>query len=969
MILKFRPYLAFAAAAISLGLGSNAHATLRSVNSAGALQPALDASSDGDIVELAAGNYAAPSGGFTIYAPKGFTVRAAAGANVTLDGNNSTDILRLANGTKGTGKAVIFERITFANGSQSASNFIGGAITLVNTEAIFKNCTFQNNTVNPSTTGGGAQWINNSTVAFTSCTWSRNSSKNYGAGMSVLHSQVYITNSTFSNNSVNVPGHIVNAPGGAIFANTSLMRISTTNFDSNSAGYVGGAIYTLGEWTEPLSTPSMDLTVSDCVFSNNVAQRDPSVPGAANSPAAGGALHVEDQTTARFYNCRFFNNSGQQGGAMSSYRAITEFQGCVFKGNTAVGNGSGEGIGGTVIALSADNTDSTTNGGRINRRSAVLTMIDCLIQGNRGGSVARQGGGIFASGDMNSAFGLNGVQQNGDLASNKAVVNLTRVAFADLSVSAASGTPGTGGALMADFSIITADQSIIENCTASDYGGGFELVRGSKATITASTFSSCTAGALGAAITQFGGELYAANTNMTDNRVTAGNGSAITTSPDGGQPYGGDMIGSISNCVFSNNSGGAIIYDGDNANAPFNRLQYSSNQFFGPGTVFYSDAAGAQTVAQLNTLSIRRTDGSTTVKAPTANTLRSSAAVVGQILMLPPIIRTFGAPGETAPLPGYIAYAGSGGAITVDGAAQTSLAGVLTTTNDGVHTLSVGGTAFSTTPPVATALNISTRLPVGSTDQNALIGGFIIGPQGAPPKRVLIRAIGPSLPVAGALQDPVLQIVDNAGTVVANNDNWRSTLVGGVIPANQAVEIQGTGAAPTSDNESAIVATLYPYPQSYTAIVRGAGNTAGNALVEVFDLDPVQNSRLSNISTRGNVQTLDNVMIGGFIYQGGAGATKVAVRALGPSLAGRGVAGPLADPTLDLVNAQGTTVATNDDWQSTAGASALQTAGLAPSDPKESAIYRTDLARGSYTAVVRGKNGGTGVGLVEVFVF
>jgi hypothetical protein len=163
-----------------------------------------------------------------------------------------------------------------------------------------------------------------------------------------------------------------------------------------------------------------------------------------------------------------------------------------------------------------------------------------------------------------------------------------------------------------------------------------------------------------------------------------------------------------------------------------------------------------------------------------------------------------------------------------------------------------------------------------------------------------------------------------------------------------------------------LIATLNPYPETYTAVVRGAGGTTGNALVEVYDLDAGHGSTLANLSTRGFVQTNDNVMIGGFIVLGGGGATKVVVRGIGPSLP---VSDRLADPMLALHNANGTTIDSNDDWGAAPGTAELQAAGLAPTNAAEAAIYRNDLPRGAYTAILRGKNGGTGVGLVEIYVF
>lgn len=958
-----------ATASVAILLANSSFAQVITVSSSSALQQAMDSVADGGIIELTAGDYPAPSGAFKIFGAKGFTVRAASGATVVLDGAGSTDIVRLANSTVGTGKAVTFDHIVFANGSQSAENAIGGALTLVNTDAIFSSCTFQNNTVNPSTTGGGAQWINGSNVAFNSCVWTGNTSRNYGAGISMLNSQVFITNGQFSNNRINVPNHASNSPGGAIFATMSTLRVANTSFDSNAAGYVGGAIYALGEWHDPITTPTMNVVVTNCLFTNNTAIPDASVPGQAGAPTQGGAIHVEDQTTLTVQNCRFFNNSARQGGAISSYRGLVNVQNCIFRSNVAFGTVAGESIGGAIIVLSADNTDASTGGGRFNRRSAMLTMTDCLVQGDGSTVNARDGGGIWVSGDLNAQFGLNGVQADQSI-DNRATAVLTRVAFDRLVTAASAGIPASAGAVGVDFGTLTMDSSMITNCSTSDSGGGISLTRNSVANITNSSIAANRGGNLGGAVVAAGGMLNMSGDNIVDNQLTSGNGTALTTVPipaaPGYYPQDQPIAGLVQNCVISNNQAGTSIYDGDRTSAPFNQMQYSGNQIFPSDTTAYKDDnVGDLTVAQLNATTV---PNSGVNKAPKANTALPAPAVIGQILLLPPLQLSGGAPGESTPVQPFVAYASSGATAMLDGSPQRASAGAVGPTTDTVHTLAVGSQSYSTTSVPAAALNISTRLPVG-TGENALIGGFIIGPQGAPSKRVLIRAIGPSLPVAGALQDPSLQIVDSSGATVATNDNWQTTQIGGAISASQAVEIAGTGAPPSSTLESAVIATLDPFPQSYTAIVRGANNGTGNALVEIFDLDAVQNSKLANISTRGFVQTGDNVMIGGFIYAGGGTATNVVVRALGPSLAARGVASTLADPTLDLVDANGAVAATNDDWQSGQNTDALQRANLAPADPKESAIYKTDLVRGAYTAVVRGKSDGTGVALVEVYVF
>lgn len=948
---------------------NEANSQVISVSSSSALQQAFNNVANGGTIEVAGGTYQAPSGGFTIYAPKGFVVRAASGASVTLDGGGSTDIVRLANTTVGTGRPVTFQQITFANG-RSLQNFIGGAITLGNTEAAFVNCIFRNNATNPSVTGGGL-WLDNSWVSFTGCIFADNISKNYGAAMSTLSSRVFIRQCRFSGNRVNLAGHIPNAPGGAIFINSSFMRISHSSFDNNEAGYVGGAIYALGAWHNPVSTPSADLVVSDSSFTNNHAMRNASV--SFNAPTAGGAIHIEDQTTARFYNCRFTGNTARQGGSISNYRAIIEIVGSTFVSNKATGIGNAEGIGGTIICLSFDGVDATTNYGTLNRRSASLSMTDCLVRGI--GGDGRQGSGIFVSGDVNSAYGFSGVTKDTSQPpeTNRATVTLNRVAFVDLSAKAASGTPGTGGGLMGDFIALTVDDSIFSNCSATDYGGALELVQGSAATIRNTMFEHNDAGSLGGAIAMFGGSLNMSGCKLADNRITgSGNGAAITTSPDsagGGRPPV-DMSGVIENCVFSNNSGGTTFYDGDLGGAgPYNRLQYNSNQIFPGASAFLSDVVvGPRSVAELNALPpIPRAGGTASLKVAAPNSTPGSAPVLGAILMIPRTVLQNASPTETAPIPSNLVFAWSGGSADLDGIPQQGNAAVVPTLADGLHAGNVNGTSFATAPsPAGVAVNISTRLPVGS-GQNGLIGGFII--QGSTPKRVILRGIGPSLNgiLSGALQDPTLSLHDSSGAIIATNNNWRTTQVGGVINANQLIDIVASGVAPTSDAESAIIATLNP--GAYTAIVGSANTATGISIVEVYDLDPIYLSTLANISTRGLIQAGDNVMIGGFIYAGGVGSTNVVIRALGPSLAQFGISNPLSDPMIELYNANGTSVAANDDWRIGPDAATLQQLGFSLSNEAEAAIYQTGLMRGPYTAIVRGKNGGIGVGVVEAYVF
>ena len=206
------------------------------------------------------------------------------------------------------------------------------------------------------------------------------------------------------------------------------------------------------------------------------------------------------------------------------------------------------------------------------------------------------------------------------------------------------------------------------------------------------------------------------------------------------------------------------------------------------------------------------------------------------------------------------------------------------------------------------------------TGENVIIGGFII--TGTDSKNVIIRGIGPSLSsfFSGVLANPTLELFQGSTLLMSNND-WKDT---------QQTQIEATGLQPSNDFESAIVQTLAP--GSYTAVLRGLDNTTGIGVVEAYDLNQTANSKLANIATRGFVEAGDNVMIGGLIIGPASGSTaRVVVRAIGPSLTAFGIAGALQDPTVELKDASGTTLSSNDDWQQ-GQPTELQQLGLAPTE-------------------------------------
>lgn len=676
------------------------------------LSAAMTAVPDGGIIEIAAGTYNAPAGGFTITNPnKRFTIRAAAGATVVLSGNNTQPVFRyLVTNTAQRGH-IVFEDLTFANGRTTTDALAGGVLLNGGAHGSFRRCIFENNTNQaPSTGGGGGAVFTNSKAIFIDCIFRNNTAKNEGAGLRVAEgSEVWIHDSQFTNNSCAQPNHRNTAAGGGIHVGNAKLWVTNSRFEGNAAGYVGGGIYAIGSWQEPVTTPRAEVIVANSTFENNTADRDPSV--VFSVPTEGGAMHAEDQATFKIYNSRFLKNTADNGGALSFYRSIGEVYAGTFLGNRQVAVG---GFGGAIQAISRD----TTGDGANNRRPVSLSIFDSYFQGRYDTvtTVGEEGGAIFIEGDYNRAWGQGGVTQNGTVASNRAILNVDNTAFVDLDVTSSGG--GEGGAIAAVLAAATINESLFVGCDSlgtNGSGGAIRGVIGTSMNLTNTNFTRNTAALFGGALYVSGADINTNGCQFLRNEVSPG--VSETSGVSFGAAIFTDVLpsifgtslssgGTVANSIFSENVGLPIL-DVDNQGPTINDIRYNNNQFFNNtfGTTVYRDTiqGGDQAAAGLNTLTISRSSGPSTDKSPASNnTQLGSAANTGKLLAVPPSILSTTANGDASPTSeAFLVWGWAGSSATLDGIGLGTNYWGTDSTTAAVHTLDVAGTDFLATTSLA----------------------------------------------------------------------------------------------------------------------------------------------------------------------------------------------------------------------------------------------------------------------------
>ena len=568
--------------------------------------------------------------------------------------------------------------------------------------------------------------------------------------------------------------------------------------------------------------------------------------------------------------------------------------------------------------------------------------------------------------------------------SSTVTVSISRLTISNGSVLGGVGSDGDGGGIRSAGVVTLTDCTIAANQAAGTelvggHGGGVLNDRGTM-TITRCTISNnaaqystgssgdCPGGSGGGVLNYPGGSLTVTNSTISGNSFSVHDGFGLCSGGGGGGGIGNGGSMTVRNCTVSGNSvsgtglatavGGGIRNYG-NLQITSSTIVYNSvsgqNGAFGGGINSSAPTGSDSNIIALNSAPTGPDlTGGAGLQSTGYNLIGNNADAVISSQSTDQI----GTP--AAPIDPLLGALADNGGLTFTHALQAGSPAIdhgdpAAPPQDqrGYGRVGVPDVGAFEYGGVATILaNISTRAFV-QTGDNVMIGGFIV--QGTEPKRVIIRAIGPELTqygVPNALANPTLELHDDTGALIASNDNWVTTIIGGIITSNQVREIQASGHAPRDGRESAIIADLPA--GNYTAIVRGVNDTTGVALAEVYDLNADANSILGNISTRAFVQTGDNVMIGGFIVQGTA-AKRVIVRAIGPELSAPpfNIPNALANPTLELHDSSGALIASNDNWQQTIIGGIItsnqvrdiRNSGYAPGDRKGICDHRRAASR------------------------
>ena len=824
------------------------------------------------------------------------------------------------------------DSLTITNGS---ADFGGGIFN--NGSLILNNCTLTGNQASGGG-GGGGGLFNAATATVRNCTFTANEGDVGGAVLNV--GTLILSDSTLSGNDASVTAGGIYSSGAAstqvrntiLAGNTGVTEPDVYGpFISDDYNFVGAFDGSSG-FGEPHDQVG---TLANPVDPKLGALADHAGYTATMAPLPGSLVIDQGKSSDGVTSDqRFFSRPSDQPGVADAADGdgsdigaveLSEFQsGPNYTVTTAEDHDYG--VCGTDSgctlreALNAANADADANTVSFAPELTGLTITNTLS--STGLSINQP---VTINGPGARLLTISGDDTNRCLQVTGGTVVINGLTFAH--GASKSGVPGGGiqnanGATLTLNDCAFSENSVTDFGVGTEYGGGVAQLNAGILNVDRCTFADNTAGS-GGALGNFDGVVVVANSTFTGNSAPRGGAIASTSFAEPAASLDLRSSTVVGNEATGAGIGGGLAQVGSTvtvtnsiiaANTSEGSAPNVSGTFVSEGSNVIGDAAGATGF----------TDG----------------ANGDQVGVFDPKVGVLGNHGGLTDTLSLLAGSAAINKANATTAPERDQRGYVRPDAPDVGAFEFGGTI-----PVTLA-NISTRLSV-ETGDNVLIGGFIV--TGTEPKKILVRALGPSLPVAGKLANPSLELYDAAGLLLSN-DNWKDT---------QQAEIQATAIPPPNDLESAIVATL-PANAAYTAIVRGVNNTTGVGLVEVYDLDLGVDSKLANVSTRGLVQTGDDVIIGGLIVLG-VDPQEVIVRAIGPSLP---LAGKLSDPILELHDGNGALVQGNDNWRSDQEEEILST--LPPTNDLESAIVRT-LAPGLYTAIVRGVGNTTGIALVEVY--
>ncbi len=689
---------AAAAAPAPRALAAPAKAPCRiGVKTAAQLSSAVRSICDGGTIELRAGTYRSPAGGFSLdNLKKAFTLQATPpGAAVVLGGEGQRPVLHFKNTDRAKGKKITFRGLTFRKGVATPGKNDAGGLTVQAAEAEFVDCAFTGNTTSGVAVGGGAlRLAAQAAVTLTNSRFEGNGSTRRGGAIEVVDSSLTMRGGSFLGNRVNLPGHGASAAGGAVYLLNSTASFTDVLFSGNEAAWVGGALWAFGTWTDPVETPRATVRLERVSFFGNRAQ--PAVGQSAVSATGGGAIHAEDQTAVTVVDSAFADNAAALGAAINVYRAALDVTGSIFQNHRAGADGSG--FGGAIAALSADQADGTTAGGTINRPNARVAIRDSLLQGPLDPSLAaaNSGGCLLAGGDGARVTGAAGVPPLGGNTENRAEVELERVVFNGCSVARSGAAAGAGGAFRGDLVELAMRDSLVLASSArgaDGAGGGLSLVGATFATLAGVTFAGNAADHSGGAIQMRGSLLDADGCSFLGNSVTGGGGStgdsrgaAVFAIPSAREA----AVGTVRRSLFAGQAG-IDIRDVDQACPLVNDMHYDENRFFLAGgnfgeTVYVHNPQQAfgLDVQGLNNAVISRPCGPTD-KSTTANVREFTPPAEGALLA----IQSAGAPGQR--LGPFLAYAWTGTAATLDLTPLATRFGLVPGPAPGEHRLDVAG--------------------------------------------------------------------------------------------------------------------------------------------------------------------------------------------------------------------------------------------------------------------------------------